>query len=92
MFRAFYGVALGGPCYLIYKVTEGVFIFFSFYCLLKSKLGINGISFAFIEANKSPSERDMTMIYFASAEILLGIMFVGVRAMNLIDCQLNLDK
>ena len=53
LFRAFYGAALGKPCFLIYKVCEGTFIVILFYLLLKSKLGVKGIQFAFIEANKS---------------------------------------
>ena len=47
LYRAFYGAALGKPCFLIYKVLEGLFIALGFYLLLKSKLGVQGISFAF---------------------------------------------
>lgn len=36
LFRAFYGAALGGPCWLLYKVSEGFYIFISFSLLLKS--------------------------------------------------------
>jgi len=67
LYRAFYGVALKGPCFLIYKVTEGLFIVILFILLLKSKLGVKGISFAFTEANKPSASRDMKIIYLASA-------------------------
>lgn len=43
LFRAYYGAALGKPCYLLYKVAEGAFVAVSFYLLLKSKLGVKGI-------------------------------------------------
>ena len=67
LYRAFYGAALGKPCFLLYKVAEGAFIVVSFYLLLKSRLGIKGISFAFSEADKPKGERDMALIWFSSA-------------------------
>ena len=51
MYRGYYGAALGGPCWLLYKVSEGLYVVVFFYLLLKSKFGVQGISFAFEEAN-----------------------------------------
>ena len=40
MYRGYYGAALGGPCWLLYKLSEGLYVVIFFYLLLKSKFGM----------------------------------------------------
>ena len=75
-------MALGPAASFLYKISEGGLTAFMFICMFNSYMYVHGIRYVFMEVKKP--EYDVTMVYFAVAEISLCVAAVVLRAICLI--------
>ena len=82
VYRAFRAMALGPDAAFIYKLAEGGLTVLMFLMMFNSLLYVHGIKFVFQEVKRP--DRDMTIIYFAAAEIGLCVTSVILRLICLL--------
>lgn len=75
-------MALGPDAAFIYKLAEGGLTVLMFLMMFNSLLYVHGIKFVFQEVKRP--DRDMTIIYFAAAEIGLCVTSVILRLICLL--------
>jgi hypothetical protein len=82
VYRAFRAMVLGPDASFIYKVCETGLTVLMFFMMFNSLLYVHGIKFVFQEVKRQ--DRDITLIYFAAAEIGLCVIAVILRLICLL--------